>query len=327
MAALPAAAFAAVGGAAPAVPGRLRVTNWWTGRYSFDGGAPPAPPARGRTPAAAFVRRTPRVPGATAAEQLSRARDRARSAQARAHARMGRHSPESFKPVNAGVGLAVLAFLVLVGGVVFVIGSFSGNRAVTVVQHGTDGQDRTVHIGPGGIRITTELPEPELAVADVEDQDAVLANAIRAAHARHPHYAGAEAGAGQAMVLRDAVTFGKGVRERIDEQVEALREAGFMLRGNPSLGGGAGDDLDPAVEDELIAELRNELGVKPFDTPEASESLRDWMDEYPEIAMVVWIGAGGPAEPSVWIVGRRGAEQETLARAAEAMGESVSARR
>lgn len=286
---------------------RLKVTSWWTGRYiaSPEPAAPAAPPAP-RAP------RAPRVPGATAADQLARARERARAAQARAHKRMRGYSPEKFKPVNAGVGLAVLAFLVLIGAAAFLTVRGSGGRSVVLTQNLGDGLSRIVRVGPGGINISTHAQPPD-ETTDAAGLPVSVDPAIRLESA---------ADSGRVMVLRDPVSFESKVRAEIDAQVASLRTAGFDLDGN----GEDGAQTNEPHEIETIAELRSELGVAPFGTPQARETIQDWLDQNEPYIAVVWIGRAEDAKPAAWVVGRRGLSSGVMDRVTSAFTKVEAAR-
>jgi serine/threonine protein kinase len=291
---VPPAIPAGYGGGAP----RLKVTSWWTGKYAVHPASPVVGGAAG-SPANSQPRapRAPRVPGATAAEQLSRARDRARAAQARAHSRMRGYSPEKFKPVNAGVGVAVVAFLVVVGALMYLTLGVSQRRAISISQDLGNGTSRVVRIGPSGIHIDTQ--EDPVEKTDAVGLPVTIDPAIRV-----------ERGVdrGQVMVLRDPVSFDTAVRTQIDSQITALRDSGFHLRGNYSAGASAADE----TEDEIMAELRSDLGVTPFSTPEAREVIEDWLDKYEQFNAVVWIGRADDSQPAAWVVGRRGLSDKAM---------------
>ncbi len=292
---------------APVQSKNVRVTNWWTGRYAIE----PRTPVQSSP-----MKRSERVHGATAAEQLARARARARTARSRVHRRMKRYSPDAFSSLNAGVGVAVLAFLVLVGGVVFLLGIVGGGqRAVTVTQHGDDGNDRTVHIGPDGVHIESGIIRArDASVMNVERDEGATSNerpfAAIEAHAR-----------GEVMVLRDDGGYPKEAKEEVDQRLGRLGEVGFKLRGSTldAEEGELSGALGGAADLELVADLRNEIGITGFGNKESAERLRRWMDRHPSIQMVVWVGRAETVELDTWILGRRGLDVELMNLAAEAV--------
>lgn len=273
---------------------RLKVTSWWTGRYVVS----PEPGVGAAAFRASPAPRTPRVPGATAADQLARARERARAAQERAHKRMRGYSPEKYKPVNLGVGLAVLVFLVFVGLAAFLTLGVSRGRPVVLSQNLGDGLSRVVRVGPGGINISTHMDLPEETM-DRSGLPVSIDPAIRLEHVMDH---------GRVMVLRDPVSFESKVRDEIDAQVAALHASGFDLRGNYEAGAVAKDPN----EDELIAELRTDLGVTPFAAPDARQTIQNWLDQHDQFCAVVWIGRAEDAQPAAWVVGRRGLSSEVM---------------
>lgn len=294
-----AAAAAAVVGGRP----RLRVTSWWTGKYDVTG-QQPAPAAMGAmrgSPAPRAGGR--RVAGATAAEQLARARERAKSARARAHARMQRHQHQSFKPVNAGVGFAVLLFLTVVGGLVFLMSNSPMRRGMQVTQQLGDGTTRTIRLSTDGLHIThretpefDEVPEPTTNSLGLP---VTIDPSIREMDFTDR---------GQLMVLRGEISMTQGARAAVDGQLAELRRRGFVLRGehqmDPESGGQA--------EEELIAELRSELGLTMFETPDAHQAIERWLSKYEKINAVVWISRGDDGGPAVWLVGRDGVSESVM---------------
>ncbi|MEZ6234879.1 MAG: hypothetical protein R3B68_11870 [Phycisphaerales bacterium] len=154
--AMPNPNFAPVGGGEPRRRPKIRVTDWWTGRYAVENapnapvGAPPPPgfasaPSPINVPVGGFARaesihapnvvavprvagaaRSPRVPAGDrrpAKEQLERAKARAQAARDRAHARMSgrlsarRAAPKSGNPAAMNIGAAFAAAIAVFIGV------------------------------------------------------------------------------------------------------------------------------------------------------------------------------------------------------------------
>ncbi|MCC6321538.1 MAG: hypothetical protein IT438_08915 [Phycisphaerales bacterium] len=310
------AAFPApsVGASTPSGSPRVRVTNWLTGQYVLDGQHAP------RGDGASSPR--PRVAGATAAEQLARARARAKSAQARAHQRMQRYSPGAFKPMNLGVGIAVLAFLTLVGAGVFVFGVFGIHRTVTLEQPGADGLNRTVRIGPNGIHISTSIAVHEdEAAADSPEEDFGRVGSLVVPG---PEVASPSGEEGSALVLCDPATYKSPLKETVERSLANLRRAGFRLHGNIKPIEGQSEEATRADVD-LVADLRNDIGVANFDSPEARQAILAWLDRHPRMQFVLWLGRGDGAEPTTWMVGRREAPSDLLKAAADVFAEGMTA--
>lgn len=297
--------YAAPAAAMAAGRPRLRVTSWWTGKYDVSGHEP-APVGAVRS--VASMRGGSRVAGATAAEQLARARERAKSARARAHARMHRHQHQSFKPVNAGVGFAVLLFLTVVGGLAFLVSNTQARRGMQVTQQLGDGTVRTIRLSTDGVQISRtevhELPEPPEPTVNGLGLPVTIDPSIRQLDFSDH---------GQLMVLRDQVSLTKEARTAVDRQLDELRRHGFTLRGEHQIDPEGGDQ----AEEELIAELRNELGVTPFETDDARKALERWLSKYEKINAVVWIARGDDSAPVAWLVGRDGVSETVMDAAAK----------
>ena len=90
--------------------------------------------------------------------------------------------------------------------------------------------------------------------------------------------------------------------------MERLAALGLEIVGDRTAPADAGDD-------ETIAELRNAIGVAPFQTAESEAAMRAWLGEHPEVAAVVWVGrqGGGGGEAIAWLVVADGADLETVA--------------
>ncbi len=99
----------------------LKVSSWWTGRYELA----PAAASAGVAMPAPVVAAPDRVPGLTAAEQLSRARQRARDARARAYGRLKSRRADGPGAPNAGVFFALL--VLVVGTALFLLSRFVPN--------------------------------------------------------------------------------------------------------------------------------------------------------------------------------------------------------
>ncbi len=156
----------------PRTAPRLRLVNWWSGRYEVDRDpTPPPPPMPRPAPAPAGARRHAAAPRPSAAEQLRNARARAaarrRTAQARMHGR-----PHAAHPtpggVTAGIVGGVLLMLALVGGGAFLALGRSGAPSV-VVTASVEGP-----AAPGA-----PLPRLEDAVLLVSDFNPPLPSAVR----------------------------------------------------------------------------------------------------------------------------------------------------
>ncbi len=280
------------GGAAAAAAGvaasqggkpRIRVTNWWSGKYHIEHDAPmPAPPIPPQVPP------IPRNPASSAAEQLVRARSRARDARARAAQRISGLRQGPNVGLNLGVGIAVLVFLAACGLFTLSMYRLSTTRAATPSEQ-TAQLDSAVLAG-SSVR---------LAVA-TGDSDSVSPAAAVAS-------AAVEAGGRRIVVLRDPVSFQEPNRGAIEQALSRLGGLGFSIVGALS------DSSDPA-EGETVAELRNAVGVAPFQTSTSEATIRAWLHDHPETAAIVWFGRHEGDAPTAWLVpGDQTAQQETAA--------------
>lgn len=314
------------GGASATTPrpaGRpaFRVTSWWSGRYSVDPHAHPAQhPFDGDN-----IARNLRVAGATAAEQLGRARDRARQARERAQSRMTSRRKDYPGGVNAGVGFA--AFLLMALGAVLLFGIVSPGKLLS----------RHINISNGAVSIDTsdmlvETPEPpepplEVIVAEADAaprppeapappvsaaESAPAATAIRTAR-NVPTRVNASV-----LVVQESLAFSLDDQKVIEAQLSRLRQTGFRLVGagqeEPAAAG------QPSPEMELLAGFKSAVGLAPFAGPQAAQAARDWLAEHDDLAMVVWVGRGDDTKPQVWVIGRRGCDPALVSAAGDALG-------
>lgn len=282
------AAAAANGGAMGSVHGKpkIRVTNWWSGKYEIVPGAdstvraaaftPPVPPV----PPAAPAPPRPRNPASSAAEQLVRARHRAKEAQDRAHRRMAGVRGKPNVGLNVGVGLAVLVFL-----------GACGLFAVSMLRFGERRSDQGV---------------ASVAAA----QETLAGSTVRLAVAKTPETSKAtesggtvpvvmEMGEREVVVLRDPISFQEPHKGAVEKAMERLSALGV------SVVGALNETSDPS-EGETIAEIRNTIGVAPFQTAESEAPIRAWLETHPETAAVVWVGRHEGGEPIAWMVGSTG---------------------
>ncbi len=276
------AAAAANGGAMASGHGKpkIKVTNWWSGKYelvpaadsavraaAFTPPVPPVPPVPSR----------PRNPASSAAEQLVRARHRAKEAQDRAHRRMAGVRGKPNVGLNVGVGLAVLVFMGACG--LFTVGmlKFSERRG----EQGAASVAATQETLAGStVRLAVaKTPEPSIAAEPGGAVPVVMKIAER-----------------NVVVLRDPISFQEPHRGAVEKAIERLGALGVSVVGTLN------ETSDPS-EGETIAELRNAIGVAPFQTAESEAPIRAWLEEHPETAAVVWVGRHEGGEPIAWMLG------------------------
>lgn len=291
------AAGAAAAGAAAAATGgkpRIRVTSWWTGKYTIDPPGAPDSPRVGaagspRVPPVPPVPNVPRNPASSAAEQLVRARGRAAERRERARRRMSGYSHSPNVGLNPGVGVAVLVFI---GACVLLAGMFvlAPSARYAVKQSPGGAAERQLRIGASGIKVAVSKP----------DSSGDNGTPARPAPVAPAAMSGAAAGAPHAIVvLRDPVAYQEPHRGTIDKALGRLTDAGFAL-----IGGAA--DSATTLDDETIADLRNAIGVAPFETPQSDAAIRAWLATRSDVSMVLWIGRHEGGQATAWLVGRTG---------------------
>ncbi|MCA9293123.1 MAG: hypothetical protein KDA20_04840 [Phycisphaerales bacterium] len=254
---------------------RIRMTDFWTGRYRVDGegdvGARAGSPSPKRSSRGIDVRffyanvgkeREARAQAArqraegvrlSAAEQRKRAQKRAREMQGRVQNRMrGRKDRYSSSP-NVGVGIAMLFLLgtAVLGGLAFMgnmvanevrnvrhnaVGGAASEGVFSVTYDGTDGNAHTLHIRTGAPDEATVS-----RVATVESSPRLLALPAN----------------GMVSSLKEA-----------DRALQRLQRDGFIV-----LGPGADEHIQ-----KLIADAITEIGpgAHPGD-PTARKQLRAWL--------------------------------------------------
>lgn len=280
----------------PAPPGprsrpNIRVADWWTGRYTVEGGsrgAQPRPaPAGGAQAAdvpngAAFrpIRGASPYP---AHEQIRRARERAAAVRERAlnHPKRrptpSRAQAQYSSGPNAGMVIAVLLFLA--------VGVFGGLSVL-----------RQARLGIGEFR-------GEFARSDRP------ATPTPGADYGHPSMMATSIAGERLIVLRDPVSFAPGARERIEPILDELEGRGFELVGayEPE------DPSEAAAQTELLAGIRKALGLAPFKSDEARQTIASWFSQHDEAPLLLWIGRDPDGdEPAAWLVERADAADDVV---------------
>lgn len=274
---------AAAGAAAAATGGkpRIHITNWWSGKYEIRPADRVAEPVRNAVPPVPpipDVPPIPRNPASSAAEQLVRARARAKEAQDRAHRRMAKLRNQPNVGMNLGVGLAVLVFLGACG--LFAVGmfTFAPRRSVLSVDPALVGRAPEALIG-SEIKLALDVG---IAGSNRDVTTGIETVAI-------------DAYSRGLIVLRDPVGFEEPGRSAIDEALNRLEAKGLSVIGGPSV-------TPVPEEDEIVADLRNAVGVTPFQTEESAAAIRNWLRTNSDAAAVLWIGRNETNEPIAWLV-------------------------
>lgn len=323
----------------------LRVANWWTGRYDTDAVSPSAA-------VAVLPARSPRVAGGTAAEQLSRARARAQSARARAQGRMKSYRKDFPGGVNTGVVVAFIVFVGLIGMVVTALvtprlfshlwnTAFDGG-AVNVVTNDDQEGDRSFAVVvdpqtieafpavagvlqesdagsapmPPHVRVLGSTGERHIVIDRRRNRTTTTTTTVGSSDQTHAVPATPPVPSvpqGVVIVLRDPVTFETNASERVRTQLDKLAQAGFSMRGDHTVEHAAGEEASAANGRDLeTADLRNELGVKPFKSSVAADTIRAWLAQRPELTALVWMGRSDVGESEAWVVARAGANSQTV---------------
>lgn len=272
----------------------IRVTHWWTGRAEVvpPAGAPAADVRMAASPAG-IPAMPPLVPAGmrrSAEEQLASARAKLEKAQARVSGRRAgwRMKGAEGKPMNGGVGIAVLAAVGVIA-------------AANVARHdahrrGADGVLVSQTMAPDA----PDAPQPpspatdEAAAFEPADGDA--------APAAWPHIEGT------VLVINDVLQpWSFAADQAMRRASGGLAKVGVGVRGN-ALPANAGDEpkVEPRDDDvDLIASARLTLGQRPADSPDAAERMTAWLAEHAsDVDGVVWISAGAKNQaPSVRVFG------------------------
>lgn len=308
----------------------LRLSSWWSGRYELrPSPASIAAVASARSPAPVMER----VPGLSAAAQLSRARQRARDARARARGRLEARRKDAPGGVNAGVFFALL--VLVVGTTLFLLYRIAPNVMRTA--------SNMASMMPDGIEFPPETP-PQ--AAEFEDADfsqlpitvAALSTPKTTTHsdtlkietngntitetkstkhrnrttkttttwstANNVEQDYPPTPPARVFVLKDSMTFGVAQQKLVDARLARLAAAQYGLLGlsTPTA------EADPAIverETTMTAELRSAIGTLPFQSAGSADVIRTWLDQQAGIDLVLWIDQDERAEPAMWIIAKR----------------------
>ncbi|GAB4384162.1 MAG: hypothetical protein Kow0022_05880 [Phycisphaerales bacterium] len=276
---------------------KLRVTGWWSGRYTVEGeqaprggtSAPtPHPDLRGSderppfyagvAPKARPARPAPRL---SASEQLRAARGRAaakrraaqqRIAQSRKRAR-GHVDPTA---INAGtVAGAVMGLLMLaaVGGLLLLSWTNTSRRETSVVASVAPPPappapaapaEASPSSSPAGPIVLTDAGKIDLAsLAPIESRSLVVVSDL-------------------------APPLDASVERELRTLFSSLLRAGGTLLGDSSvfLGDGAGPDERQV---EIVAELKAARGQRPIDSPDVQSDVMKWLRTHGDVDAVLWI--------------------------------------
>ncbi len=272
---------------------RIRVTNWWTGEWKADGGAPDSQPVRVARAA------TPRVPKPksdllfvaavgiggkssfnkrlNAREQVRAARKRAANTRKNAANRISKRRPNRYdNNLNWGTFLAVLCAIGFVGGIGFALTKPSTNRTVKtttteILAGARAGQGPSVivtvpeHVGPTG------TVHPAVAISELTPE---LLDGIEGA---------------EVLFLSDLLP-------PLDESLLAPLEAAhaqLTLSGVHTISAMTTDGDDPLDSEEVdaLASLSRKRGQLTLGSDSTSRAISSWLEKHGHADAVVWLGS------------------------------------
>ncbi|MBI1189656.1 MAG: hypothetical protein GC200_03110 [Tepidisphaera sp.] len=293
----------------------IRVTHWWTGRAEVvpPAGAPVADVRMAGTPAG-IPPIPPIVPAGmrrSAEEQLASAKAKLERARGRVAGRRAgwRMRAADGKPMNSGVGIAVLA---AVGVLAF----------ANVARHESRRNHAAVNVSQTQPPTPPEAPSAPATdeAAAFETPDAAATPAHHEAPVSWPHIDGT------VLVINDVLQPWSGAADQALRGVSSgLAKVGVEVRGN-ALPANAGDE--PKVQHgeddvDLIASARLTLGQRPVDSADAGELMNAWLSDHEgDVDAVVWIAAGAKDQPpSVRVFGGEHLSKKNLGVLSRAVGE------
>ena len=298
----------------------LRVTGWWTGKYTIDGQSDaPAVPARDSiAEAVQSAGEKARIAGVTAAEQMGRAREAARHAREHARARLAQRDPTG---VNKGVGAAFIMFWLLTLGLIAAIFAGGAGLGLWTSGRGNSASALVESERPLVVPVVIASSDDSGGTADSAQPDrsekSAKGRAGRKASTKgQPTFTPSEP-LGAIVVLKDSMTFDTAAQASVDDQLKALETIGFTLRGLTPRVPESAEALK--AETELAAGLKTALGMEPFRSNSAAAAARAWLKEHEGLNMVVWIGRNDDGEAQAWIVPRAGLTQTVINHAASTM--------
>lgn len=316
--------------AMPARTGRpnLRLASWWSGRYEL--GAAPAVAAVAS--AGSPVPASSRVPGLSAAAQLSRARQRARDARARAKGRLAARRSASPSGVNAGVFFALL--VLVVGMALFLLYRVAPN-VMRTASNMASMMPNGISMSPEGSGEPSDFEDADfsqlpITVADLppllnatpsesmqveidgntitETKTTKQGKRTTKSSTSRPITSDARSfpptPPARVFVLKDNMTFPAEQQRIVDARLARLAAAHYGLLGlsTPTA------DADLKIverETTMTAELRSSIGMLPFQSSGSADAIRNWLDQQTGVDLVLWIDQDENAQPAMWLVPKR----------------------
>lgn len=273
------------GAAAPRGRPRIRVTDWWTGRYEANESGAPRRQAQDREApfigvAAASVGGANRPKsGRSAREQVASARGRAQQRQRDVRKRISRRGDRFNAGPNPGVAFAVVGLLGLVAFVVFGRGNSKDTSAAAAAPSAVTDAEMVISmrvVSPRGVWDVEASGGEEMLVVNEEepnmrclvigaDDDEVAMDVAPAAF--FPRLMAGPMGTGRVGVLWDRASMDKDGLMTLHAVADLLEDGGATLVGYDD----DDDDLDAA------ARMRAIIGVSRIEDSAVWSSLRTWM--------------------------------------------------
>ena len=273
--------------AAPMPPGRrgrprLRLTDWWSGRYEVDGEHDVSPAGAGAAGITASIRNVvdqQRRKNPSAAEQLERAHARMQAARHRAHERMASRRQQGRRKdyaggFNPGMALALLLFLGVAIGAVLLVGRGVSSPAV---RSSVSERYDIVH----GTLPPMAPPVPVLPASTHED-DGRFRTELRAGN-DVPALPPVE---GMVLVVSDLTPpLAADVEGRLAAALDRVRAAGLAVFGE--------DEGEDQVD--LESQVRSVRALLPLESNDAAELIGTWLSQGRGIDAVLWWAPGESA--------------------------------
>lgn len=263
---------------------RIRVLDWWTGRYDAESVAArahapaPRPTPRPRAADSPFIFKVdgPRIArGRSAKDQLASARSRVARRRQMARARLPRHARFEAGP-NIGVGVAVLVFLGIIGLVIAKAVRIETPPAAPAATNTGDLQ-LTMHVlAPTGSWSIDAWGDDDMLLID-EDEPIMRASIVgpeddseelsAAPAAFFPRLLAGPLGTGRVAVLWDRATLNGDSVATLHAIADLLEDGGATLVGYD----------DRAADIDAAARMRSIIGVSGPSDPEVLSALTTWM--------------------------------------------------
>ncbi len=302
---------------------KLRVSDWWTGRYEVVDSEPPFPPppppppheeAQAEAQDGVYVyasvvsaKDAIGIVSRSAKEQLASARKRVKARRAQAHDRMSQHRihrRDSFSSgINGGVVVAIVLFFGVVGilGFALLVPAFSryDQTRVRIVQSPPDAPEALANAETLTIDSDQILDQVDRAKAQVQE---AMRKVDELARQKQESYASAlKLEKNARMLIQSDLNppLDEKVGAYLKELYQTLRTAGVEVYGGPF----SPTNLDEETESilvETLASLEHARAQMPLDTEKTSQVLTNWIADHkddPGLDLVLWISPSLKGKP------------------------------